>query len=84
MYRMSESQAFSAIKKGLAVVLFVFIHERKYQTWMTTVRLLDWVCLHEQAARCRHGPLLSPARALKGITEGALPQHGSYQDLKHS
>lgn len=49
-----------------------------------TVRQLDWVRLHEQAARCRHGPLLPPARTLKGVTEGALPQHGSYQDLKHS
>lgn len=34
--------------------------------------------LHEQAARRRHGPLLSPARTLEGVTEGALPQHGSY------
>lgn len=41
-------------------------------------------CLHEQAARCRHGPLLSPARTLKGVTEGALPQHGFYQDLKRA
>lgn len=52
-------------------------------TWMT-VRQLDCGCLHEQAARCRHGPLLSPARTLKGVTEGALPQHGSHQDLKRS
>lgn len=44
----------------------------------------DSVFLHEQATRCRHGPLLSPARTLKGVTEGALPQHGSYQNLKHS
>lgn len=42
------------------------------------------VCLHEQAAGRRHGPLLSPARTLKGVAEGALPQHGSDQDLKHS
>ena len=47
-------------------------------------KMLDCVCLHEQAARCRHGPLLSPTWTFKGVTEGALPQHGFYQDLKHS
>lgn len=41
-------------------------------------------CLHEQAAGCRHGPLLSPAWTFKGVTEGALPQHGFHQDLKSS
>lgn len=40
------------------------------------------VGLHEQAAGRRHGPLLSPARTFKGVAEGALPQHGSYQDLE--
>lgn len=46
-------------------------------------RRLDWG-LHKQAAGRRHGPLLSPARAFEGVTEGALPQHGLHQDLKHS
>lgn len=41
------------------------------------------MCLHEQIARGGHGPLLSPAGTLKGVTEGTLPQHGLYQDLKH-
>lgn len=40
--------------------------------------------LHEEAAGRRHRPLLSPARTLEGITEGALPQHGSDQNLGHS
>lgn len=40
--------------------------------------------LHEQTTRCRHGPLLPPAWALKGVTEGALSQHGLYQDLKQT
>ena len=42
------------------------------------------MCLHEQAAGRRHGALLSPARTLEGVAEGALPQHGSDQDLKRS
>lgn len=44
--------------------------------------LRDAVYLHEQAARCRHGPLLPPAWTLEWITKGALPQHGFHQDLK--
>lgn len=40
--------------------------------------------LHEQTTRCRHGPLLPPAWALKRVTEGALSQHGLYQDLKQT
>lgn len=39
--------------------------------------------LHEEAAGRRHRPLFSPARTLEGITEGALPQHGSDQNLRH-
>ena len=45
---------------------------------------LDSAFLHEQAPRRRHGPLLSPARALEGVAEGALPQHRFHQDLKQS
>lgn len=40
--------------------------------------------LHEEAAGRRHRPLFSPARTLEGITEGALPQHGPDQNLRHS
>lgn len=40
------------------------------------------VDLQGQTSRGRHGPALPAAWTLKGVTEGALPQHGFHQDLK--
>lgn len=56
--------------------------DKEEKVWRSVSQML--ADLHEEAAGRRHRPLFSPARTLKWITEGALPQHSSDQNLKHS